>query len=92
MLKTNFIFLTIAGGWEAKWYLALKQTTPPNGIYLVLPRYGFGPTGHRQVVKKRDYSGKLMGGGGYEYIFGRGSGGAGTVFGPIPLKQGSFRW
>ena len=31
-----------------------------------------------------------MGGEGYQYTFGKGSGGAGTVFGPKYLPRGSF--
>jgi hypothetical protein len=71
-------------GWQAKWFLALSGE-PRDAIYIVFPRYGFAPTSEGRVPRD-PISG--MGGRGYQYIFGNGSGGFGTVFGPIPLEAG----
>lgn len=71
-------------GWHAKWFLALDGL-PRDSIYIVMPRYGYGPTS-QGPVPSNPING--MGGQGYQYIFGRGSGGPGTVFGPIPLPVG----
>ena len=69
-------------GWIAKMFLA-QDGPPRNAIYIVMPKHGFGPTLHRKVTEKYG-----MPGGGYEYIFGKGSGGPGTVFPPIPIPEG----
>lgn len=77
-------------GWTAKYRLAILHVNPPDAVYLVWPKEGFEPTGERTATAKLDYAHRLMGGGGYEYIFGKGSGGFGTVFGPIPIPKGQF--
>ncbi len=80
-------------GWAAKYKLALKHKNPPDSIYVVLPRYRYGPTrGPENVLPAIDKQGLYMGGGGIQYIFGLGSGGSGTVFGPIPLPEGQYIW
>jgi hypothetical protein len=68
----------------AKTYLALPHPIPPNAVFVVWPKKGFGPTSHGPVLPKYG-----MPGGGYEYIFGFGSGGIGSVYGPIPIPEGS---
>ena len=70
-------------GWMAKMFLA-QDGPPRNAIYIVMPKHGFGPTREGPVREKYG-----MPGGGYEYIFGKGSGGPGTVFPPIPLPEGN---
>ncbi len=78
-------------GWHAKWFLAIKWKEPPDSVYI--PKPGFGPTrGPEPVIEKPDETGRLMGGNGWQYIFGKGSGGPGTVFGPIPIPKGEFIW
>ena len=69
-------------GWMAKWFLALPGP-PRNAVYIVWPRKGFGPT----------YGGIVppmwgMPGGGTQLFFAFGSGGKGTIIGPIPLPKG----
>ena len=56
----------------------------------VMPKEGYGPTRERDVREKEDDSGRMMAGGGYEYIFDNGSGGTGTVFEPIIIPVGSM--
>jgi len=73
-------------GWDARWFNAMTYT--PDGLYIVMPREGYGPTlGPRKVERNHG-----MGGRGTEVAFGKGSGGFGTVFGPIPIPEGEFRW
>lgn len=38
---TRDVYIT---GWYAKWFLALPHRNPPNSIYIVMPKYGYGPT------------------------------------------------
>ena len=71
-------------GWYANWFLALDPSVGiRDSIYFVMPRHGYGPTSQGIVPENHG-----MGGGGYQYIFGRGSGGRGTVIGPVPLPIG----
>jgi len=73
------IYLT---GWDARWYNSMSYT--PGAMYVVLPKRGFGPTlGPRLVAPDHGMRGE-----GIEVAFGRGSGGPGTVFGPIPIPAG----
>lgn len=72
--------------------MALPNPEFPDAVYLVFPREGFGPTYEGTVEPKPDLAGVWMEGGGYEYRFGWGSGGPGTVFGPIPIPQGKPLW
>ncbi len=80
---TRDVYLT---GWEANNKLAMPpdKRDPRNSIYFVIPRYGYGPTDSRRVVGRHGWEGR-----GYEYIFGSGSGGPGTVAGPIPIPVGT---
>ena len=86
---TRDIYLT---GWHAKWFLALPHRYPPNSAYIVLPKRGFGPTSEARVPGDRDILGRWMNGQGYQYTFRWGSGGKGTVFGPIEIPVGQFIW
>ena len=74
-------------GWLAKWRLALRHVEPPDSVFIVYPRLpaSLGITGPTTVLPKYG-----MGGGGNQYRFWLGSGGAGTVAGPIPLLKGEF--
>ena len=70
-------------GWLAKMFLAIPHPNPPNAVYIVWPRRGFGPT----------YGGIVPGawgmpGGGTQVYFGFGSGGKGTVIGLVPIPRG----
>jgi len=82
---TRDIYLT---GWWAKWFLALLGE-PRTAVYIVWPKEGFEPTSEGVVPEKYDPVYGLLDGGGYQYIFRDGSGGFGTVFGPIPIPKGS---
>lgn len=84
---TRDIYLT---GWMAKDRLALRHINPPDAAYLVWPKRGYEPTAQGPVTPKVDYAGKLMNGGGYQFVFGKGSGGFLTVFGPVPIKRGNM--
>lgn len=77
-------------GWMAKWSLALPNVLPPDAVYLVYPKEGYDPTSEGPVPSKLDDGGMWMGGGGYQYVFRWGSGGAGTVIGPKNLPEGDF--
>jgi hypothetical protein len=79
-------------GWEAKLALALPNPNPPDAVYIVWPRTGFLPSGPTKVESKVDRAGMLMPGGGEEWYFMLGSGGPGTVFGPmiIPTATNPF--
>jgi YD repeat-containing protein len=77
-----------ATGWQAHWYLALGSDKIQNAEYIVMPKKGYEPIGPSPVAGGVDAAGNLLGGGGSEYLFWNGSGGAGTVFGPIPLPVG----
>lgn len=77
---TRRIYLT--GSW-ARRKLALPHLTPPDAIYIVIPRKGraFQPKGPFPVLPRFGQPG-----GGREYRFGPlGSGGPRTVFGPIRI-------
>ena len=83
-----------ATGWQAKMKLAIKHVEPPDAVYFVVPKPGFGPTvGPQEVPEALDNHtpARRMPGGGTEYIFGNpaGSGGKGTVFGPVPIPAGT---
>ena len=67
-------------GWMAKMFLALPHPEPPNAVYVIWPKKGFGPTWSKQVDP--DFV-TGMPGGGYEYFFAKGSGGVGTAFGIV---------
>ena len=85
-----FIYFT---GWDAKWYNAMEHRRPPEAMFIVLPKRGFEPTlGPRKAERKMDLNGQWMDGGGWEVAFGKGSGGTRTVFGPIPIPEGEFKW
>jgi hypothetical protein len=72
----------------AKEFLALPRPEPPDAVYLVQPLRGFEPVGPTPVAAKEDLAGKLMKGTGNEYRFGAaGSGGPGTVVGPVPIPE-----
>lgn len=86
---TRGIYLT---GWTAKYRLALKHINPPTAVYIVWPKAGFEPTNESEVSPVLDYAGRYMEGGGYQYMFGNGSGGFGTVFGPILIPKGKYVW
>ncbi len=86
---TRNIYLT---GWTAKYRLAILHVNPPTAVYIVWPKAGFEPTNESEVSPVLDYAGRYMEGGGYQYMFGNGSGGFGTVFGPILIPKGKFVW
>ncbi|HEV2804512.1 MAG TPA: RHS repeat-associated core domain-containing protein [Chthoniobacterales bacterium] len=75
-------------GWAAKLALALPNPYPPDAMYIVWPRKGFLPSGPTPVDPKVDAAGRLMPGGGQEWHFALGSGGPGTVFGPMIIPTG----
>ncbi len=83
-------------GWTAKWRLALPgqfhQGRPPDSVYIICPKKGFTPTGPTKVVPNWDFATprRLMEGGGWQYIFVQGSGGRGSVFGPMPIPIGEY--
>ena len=70
-------------GWMAKMFLALPHPEPPNAVYIIWPKKGFGPTYQGIVPPKNGMPGL-----GYEYFFAQGSGGPLTAFGPIPIPRG----
>ncbi len=75
-------------GWAAKMALALPNPAPPDALYIVWPKIdfaGFGPTTVREAP---DRAGRLMPGGGQQWYFIAGSGGPGSVFGPITVEPG----
>ena len=78
-------------GWSAKKGLALFRDGPRNALYLVWPKKGFRGVGPSIVRPEIDtyIPGVVLPGGGTEFRFTRGSGGPGTVFGPIPWPTGS---
>jgi RHS repeat-associated protein len=51
-----------------------------DAVYIVWPQIGFSPTGPTKALPLHGHMG-----GGNEYFFAKGSGGPGTVFGPIPI-------
>jgi RHS repeat-associated protein len=75
-------------GWQAKASLALPHSNPPNAAYIVRPKQTFEPAGPNPVAGMLDVEGRWMPGGGQEWKFVNGSGGPGSVFGPIPIPQG----
>ena len=84
-----------ATGWQAKWNLSLPGTNhngePPDSVYFVFPQPRYGPTtGPTVITSKKDVLGRIMAGGGQQYIFGNGSGGYGTVSGPLRIAIGSY--
>jgi hypothetical protein len=74
-----------SNGWDAHWYLALPSYDIQDAAYIVMPKKGFDPIGPSVVTRMRDAAGRNLDGGGHEYLFYNGSGGPGTVFGPIPM-------
>jgi YD repeat-containing protein len=76
-------------GWDAHNYLSLPSTNIQDAEYIVLPNSGFDPTYIGEVKAAQDDAGRLLEGGGDEYILPKGSGGAGTVFGPVLLPPGN---
>lgn len=62
-----------------------------NAVYIVRPKHGYQgtPILGQTVGRMRDGGGRMMPGGGREWIFEHGSGGPGTVFGPIRVPVGS---
>ncbi|MHC4743572.1 MAG: RHS repeat-associated core domain-containing protein [Planctomycetota bacterium] len=82
-------------GWHAKYYCAQLWGPPRNAIYIIIAHGNttiYGPT----PVRGRwdNYSGKWLAGRGIfgqgmEWYFPNGTG-PGTVFGPIPIKEGTY--
>jgi YD repeat-containing protein len=75
-------------GWWAKWYMALPQVEIQDAIYIIRPKRGYNPTGPTIVQPIVDFAGRPLPGTGLEWKFTLGTGGKGTVFGPIPIPQG----
>ncbi|MBN2019082.1 MAG: hypothetical protein JW749_02520 [Sedimentisphaerales bacterium] len=84
-------------GWTAKWFLALPGSfhngNPPNSVYFVYPRTGFSPYGPTGVKGDWDAATprRWMGGGGKQFQFISGSGGIGTVSGPLRIPIGEYK-
>jgi len=79
-------------GWEAKKRLGMYREGPRDAVYIVWPRTGVGIYGPNTVRGRWDEFTTppiWLPGGADEYFFEFGSGGPGTVFGPIPLPPGS---
>ena len=79
---------TYATGWDVHWHLALPSADIQDAEYIILPKEGFEPIGPSVVLPKVDNAKRFLPGGGSESIFWKGSGGPGTVFGPIPIPIG----
>jgi hypothetical protein len=75
-------------GWQAKLSLALPHVEPPNAAYILRPKGGFQPVGPNLIPGGLDDALRPMPGGGQEWKFINGSGGPGSVFGPIPVPEG----
>jgi hypothetical protein len=81
-------------GWTAHSTLALPSYEIQDAVYIVMPRPGFNPVGPSDIPspppkpKDKDEANRPLAGGGQEWRFSNGSGGPGTVFGPIRLQVG----
>lgn len=75
-------------GWLANQFLSLTGPLRTS-VYLVWPKKGFGPT-YGGIVPPIPWLDLI--GGGTQVNFGFGSGGFGTVFGPIPIPKGTSLW
>jgi RHS repeat-associated protein len=78
-------------GWRAHWFLALPSPDIQDAVYIVKPNLGYEPTGPTKVPPGYDRAvpPRYLAGGGDQWIFNRGSGGLGSVFGPIPMPTGT---
>jgi RHS repeat-associated protein len=74
-------------GWKAHCALALPSSDIQDAVYVVKPKDGFRATGPTTVSAGIDGAGRPLPGGGVEWRLFQGSGGTGTVFGPINLEQ-----
>jgi RHS repeat-associated protein len=89
LLPSSFATKTIyPTGWAAKMTLALPNPTPPDAVYIVWPKIDFAGFGPTTVKEAPDRAGRLMPGGGQQWYFIAGSGGPGTVFGPMIIEPG----
>jgi RHS repeat-associated protein len=77
-----------ATGWQAHSSLALPSREIQDAEYIVMPKKGCEPIGPSVVAPGGDAAGRSLPGLGNEFIFWNGSGGAGTVFGPVPIPLG----
>ncbi len=80
-------------GWHAKYYLALFKGGPRNAIYIVLPydhnKCYYGKTAKPKQDTYPPNFGNWLRGGGQQWHFPFGTD-PGTVFGPIPIPEGSL--
>ncbi|MHC4478006.1 MAG: RHS repeat-associated core domain-containing protein [Planctomycetota bacterium] len=79
-----------ATGWDAKYHLAQFNGPPRNALYVVLPHGNtkiYGPD-HVSGAWDRYMTGIWLPGGGTQWYFPNGTG-PGTVFGPVPIAEGT---
>ncbi len=82
---------TYLTGWDAHNFLALPSSNIQDAEYIVLVKRGLPAVGPSLVPAGFDGASppRSLQGGGIQYTLPQGSGGPGTVFGPIPLPPGS---
>jgi hypothetical protein len=82
MAATDTVYPT---GWDAHNFLAIKSENIQNAVYIVVPEPGFGPGPWSYAEPETDLANRPLSGGGPQAQLPLGSGGPGTVFGPIPI-------